>query len=174
MHGNNAPAGFNDNSQAAMPLLTQGMVEDDGGAALAVTQSDRRAPAANRDVMVSDAVVDGGTRVMSADDMAEDFDAAADAGSGADVVKSWVVMSGKTLREVLGEWAENAGWDLVWNTSREYPISASAVFEGRFMDVSSALVRNFARATPVPHARFYKGNKVLVISTLEDGDSNAY
>ncbi len=85
-----------------------------------------------------------------------------------DQVRSWVVANGQTLREVLQNWANKEGWDLVWATSREYPIEASAVFKGRFVDVASALVRNFARATPVPYAKFYKGNRVLVISTNEE------
>ena len=84
-----------------------------------------------------------------------------------DQVRSWVVANGQTLREVLQDWCNKEGWDLVWATSREYPIEASAVFKGRFVDVASALVRNFARATPVPYAKFYKGNRVLVISTSE-------
>lgn len=85
-----------------------------------------------------------------------------------DQVRSWVVANGQTLREVLQDWCNKEGWDLVWTTSREYPIEASAVFRGRFVDVASALVRNFARATPVPYAKFYKGNRVLVISTTEE------
>lgn len=85
-----------------------------------------------------------------------------------DQVRSWVVASGQTLREVLQDWCNKEGWDLIWATSREYPIEASAVFKGRFVDVASALVRNFARATPIPYAKFYKGNRVLVISTTEE------
>jgi hypothetical protein len=84
-----------------------------------------------------------------------------------DEVRSWVVASGSTLRSVLQEWADQEGWDLVWATSREFPIEASAVFRGRFVDVASAVVRNFARATPIPHAKFYNGNRVLVITTNE-------
>ena len=82
-----------------------------------------------------------------------------------DQVRSWVVTSGQTLREVLQEWSDKEGWDMVWATSREYPVQASAVFKGRYMDVASALVRNFSRATPAPYAKFYKGNRVVVIST---------
>ena len=85
-----------------------------------------------------------------------------------DQVRSWVVASGQTLREVLQSWCDKEGWDLVWATSREYPIQASAVFKGRFVDVASAVVRNFERAIPVPYAKFYKGNRVLVISTTEE------
>ena len=86
----------------------------------------------------------------------------------ADQVRSWVVANGQTLREVLQSWCDKEGWDLVWTTEREYPIEASAVFKGRFVDVASALVRNFARATPIPYAKFYKGNRVLVVSTTGD------
>lgn len=85
-----------------------------------------------------------------------------------DQVRSWVVANGQTLREVLQSWCDKEGWDLVWTTPREYPIEASAVFKGRFVDVASALVRNFGRATPVPYAKFYKGNRVLVVSTTEE------
>jgi len=85
-----------------------------------------------------------------------------------DSVRSWVVANGQTLREVLQTWCDKEGWDLVWATSREYPIQASAVFKGRFVDVASAVVRNFGRATPAPHAKFYKGNRVLVISAPEE------
>lgn len=85
-----------------------------------------------------------------------------------DQVRSWVVANGQTLREVLQSWCDKEGWDLVWTTPREYPIEASAVFKGRFVDVASALVRNFGRATPIPYAKFYKGNRVLVISTTEE------
>jgi len=85
-----------------------------------------------------------------------------------DQVRSWVVASGQTLREVLQSWCDKEGWDLVWATSREYPIQASAVFKGRFVDVASAVVRNFGRAMPVPYAKFYKGNRVLVVSTTEE------
>jgi hypothetical protein len=80
----------------------------------------------------------------------------------------WVVASGQTLRDVLQDWSDREGWTLAWATGYEYPIAASAVFKGDFMDATSAVVRNFSRATPAPYAKFYKGNKVLVVSTAED------
>ncbi len=156
---------------------------DEGGQVLAdgvaVAESGR---------MVSDGVVmsDDGTvyvkegKEVSSDALATvveemnmeiEVDESADAEAPAvvtDQVRSWVVANGQTLREVLQSWCDKEGWDLVWTTPREYPIEASAVFKGRFVDVASALVRNFGRATPVPYAKFYKGNRVLVISTTEE------
>lgn len=108
---------------------------------------------------------------VSSETIEFDVDQSADAESPKEIkdqVRSWVVASGQSLREVLQNWCDKEGWDLVWATAREYPIEASAVFKGRFVDVSSALVRNFGRATPVPYAKFYKGNRVLVISTTEE------
>ena|GEM_PF-3248741 len=89
-----------------------------------------------------------------------------------DVVRDWVAKEGMTLRETLQQWADIEGWELVWNTNREYPLRASAIFRGRFKDVSSAIIRSFSRATPQPMAKYYFGNRVLVIRTLEEHDAN--
>ncbi len=85
-----------------------------------------------------------------------------------DEIKDWVATEGSTLRGLLTEWGDEAGWRVVWNMDRDYTLEAGAVFRGRFMDVSAALLRSFARARPAPKGVFYKGNKVLVISTRED------
>lgn len=92
--------------------------------------------------------------------------------SGDEAVEDWLAEEGNTLRGLLTEWSERAGWRLVWKSNRNYTLSAGAMFRGRFADVSSALIRSFARARPAPLATFYKGNRVLVVETKED--ENAY
>ncbi len=87
-------------------------------------------------------------------------------------VRDWVAKEGFTLREILKKWAEVEGWEVAWNTKREYPLKASVIFRGRFKDVSAALIRTFSRATPQPIARFFFGNKVLVVKTLEVHDAS--
>lgn len=89
-----------------------------------------------------------------------------------DPVQDWLAEEGQNLKALLTEWSEKSGWRLVWNTNRNYVLSAGAMFRGRFADVSSALIRAFARARPAPVATFYKGNRVLVVETMED--ENAY
>ncbi len=89
-----------------------------------------------------------------------------------DPVEDWLAEEGKTLKTLLTEWSDRAGWRLVWNSNRNYTLTAGAMFRGRYADVSSALIRAFARAKPAPIATFYKGNRVLVVETLED--ENAY
>ena len=87
-------------------------------------------------------------------------------------VKDWVAAEGTTLRSLLLEWGDRVGWRIVWNMDRDYALEAGAVFRGRFVDVAAALLRSFARATPAPKGVFYKGNKVLVISTREDENAD--
>ncbi len=181
-----------------MPLLHREVLEDDGGNVLALSRSGRRICAKYADgydaylarnglvertadggivtgagvinVNGITSYVDGDTVLVAGDtEISVDISADAEpANAIKDQVRSWVVASGQTLREVLQSWCDKEGWDLVWATSREYPIQASAVFKGRFVDVASAVVRNFERAIPVPYAKFYKGNRVLVISTTEE------
>ena len=82
--------------------------------------------------------------------------------------KDWLAEEGQSLKQLLTQWSEEAGWRLIWKTNRNYTLNAGAMFRGNFADVSSALVRAFARARPAPIATFYKGNRVLVIETMED------
>ena len=89
-----------------------------------------------------------------------------------DPVQDWYAEEGQNLKVLLTKWSEESGWRLVWNTNRNYVLNAGAMFRGRFADVSSALIRAFARARPAPIATFYKGNRVLVVETMED--ENAY
>jgi len=193
-HPYQAPSGFNIfESQAEMPLMHTEMMEDDGGSILAISRSnkskaknikdikdindikeDKIITATNNDVVIDteiseDTKISKNNNKFEVEEATDISDAKTPSVAPApDQVRSWVVASGQTLREILQEWCDKEGWDLVWNTSREYPIQASAVFKGRFLDVTSALVRNFSRATPIPYAKFFKGNRVLVITTTEE------
>ena len=89
-----------------------------------------------------------------------------------DTILTWEAKEGDNLRELLTAWSSKAGWKLLWNTNRNYTLSAGVMFKGKFTDVSSALVRAFARARPAPIATYYKGNRVIVVETMEN--ENAY
>ena len=180
LHGTQIPAGFDDECNGAeMPLLNREMLEDDGASILTVSRSGRADCTQYRDgydaFVAKMGMSEEELAAVNEEAAALDAEIAVDVSADAepapvltDQVRSWVVANGQTLREVLQDWCNKEGWDLVWATSREYPIEASAVFKGRFVDVASALVRNFARATPIPYAKFYKGNRVLVVSTNEE------
>lgn len=84
----------------------------------------------------------------------------------------WTAKAGDTLRGLLMQWAEKSGWTVIWKLDRDYHLEAGVIFRGTFTEVSGALIRSFARATPAPIGTFYKGNRVLVISTQEDENAN--
>ncbi|MDR1693594.1 MAG: toxin co-regulated pilus biosynthesis Q family protein [Lactobacillaceae bacterium] len=121
---------------------------------------------------IEEEVMDYEDQISMTDSSKDGMDNDYDSGTADDPVEDWLAEEGQTLRNVLTEWSEKAGWRLVWNTNRNYNITAGAMFRGRFADVSSALIRAFARARPAPIATFYKGNRVLVVETMED--ENAY
>lgn len=95
-----------------------------------------------------------------------------DASEESSTNKDWLAEEGQSLKELLTMWSDEAGWRLIWKTNRNYTLNAGAMFRGNFADVASALIRAFARARPAPIATFYKGNRVLVVETMED--ENAY
>jgi len=179
------PAGFDYECthNAEFPLMRREMMEDDGGTVLAVSRSPRtmcnnqradsydefaaRAGFAAEPKTTCNQNVSSDTRPEIDVKVNEYVDAEPNE-QVQNQVRSWVVANGQTLRQVLQSWCDKEGWDLVWTSSREYPIEASAVFKGRFIDVASALIRNFERATPIPYAKFYKGNRVVVVSTNEE------
>ena len=177
INGPQIPAGFDYEcaNNAEMPLMRREMMEDDGGSVLAMSRSGRKTCNKNADSYAVFAERAGFKPTCNKTSESSDTELSVNeyvddeaSAKVQDQVRSWVVANGQTLREVLQGWCDKEGWDLVWTTSREYPIEASAVFKGRFVDVASALVRNFERATPIPYAKFYKGNRVLVISTTEE------
>ena len=128
--------------------------------------------------MIEGEVIDYETEVATVDngEMEQIYEEGASGSDGEfvsdDPVQDWLAEEGKSLKTILTEWCDRSGWRLVWNTNRNYNLTAGAMFSGRFADVSSALVRAFARARPAPIATFYKGNRVLVVETMED--ENAY
>ena len=92
--------------------------------------------------------------------------------NAAEEIRDWPADAGQTVRGLLVAWAENSGWNVVWNLDRDYKLEAGVVFRGTFLDVAAALVRSFARANPPPIATFYKGNRVIVVHTREDENGN--
>ncbi|MFI3242351.1 MAG: toxin co-regulated pilus biosynthesis Q family protein [Alphaproteobacteria bacterium] len=114
----------------------------------------------------------GDEETTSYSDESSTQELASDEVSLEDPVEDWLAEEGVTLKELLSQWSDKSGWRLIWKTNRNYTLTAGAMFRARFADAASALVRAFARARPAPVATFYKGNRVLVIETMED--ENAY
>jgi hypothetical protein len=75
----------------------------------------------------------------------------------------WHARADQTLDQVLGDWADKAGWTLIFKSPMIYELQASADFEGNFLEAASSLIRS-VRAVPQPIATFYRGNNTLVVT----------
>ena len=82
----------------------------------------------------------------------------------------WMVEAGvhKTLRGVLESWARQAGWTLVWNSTRDYAVGSSpeqadnAVFHGGFLEAVDQLLAGDTTRRALS-ALAYTANSHLVI-----------
>lgn len=84
----------------------------------------------------------------------------------------WIARKGRSLREILTEWSRASGWTIAWRADSEYFLQASAEFQGEFIDAASTLLESFQNASPPVQARFFKGNKALVVTTPDNADLN--
>lgn len=81
----------------------------------------------------------------------------------------WVMsLSDGTVRKALKKWADEAGWQLIWNANIDFPIKASMVIDGPF----DYAVNEICRASQSTNTRivgeFHPKNKVVVISAQDD------
>lgn len=167
-NGSNAPAAAYGNAPA-IGNAPAGQTNGYGSNGYNNQPAAGNAPAANgqvQNVQNVPNVPNGNTAVNNYQN--EDEDASEESSTN----KDWLAEEGQSLKELLTMWSDEAGWRLIWKTNRNYTLNAGAMFRGNFADVASALIRAFARARPAPIATFYKGNRVLVIETMED--ENAY
>jgi hypothetical protein len=74
----------------------------------------------------------------------------------------WNLNTGdKTLKAAIERWAQEAGWNVLWELGVDYPIAAAASLSGNFEEAVSAVVRSMEQADVPPKAIFYRGNHVL-------------
>lgn len=82
---------------------------------------------------------------------------------------TWRAVRGENLDQVLSDWADRAGWTVVFNSQIIYEMQAGAEFTGEFTEAVAGLVRS-VRARPMPVVTFYRGNNVAVVSNSVDGN----
>lgn len=90
-------------------------------------------------------------------------------GGGAPAGGTWVAKKDQTLRGVLADWAQRAGWNVVYQSGFEYRLEAGAAFGGDFMQATGDLVRSMQSARPVVTATFHTGNKTVLIANDNAG-----
>jgi hypothetical protein len=71
--------------------------------------------------------------------------------------------SDKSLRTTLTRWAEAGGWQIAWELTVDYPVTAGASLGGSFEEAVVTIVKSMEQAETPLKAIFYKGNRVVRI-----------
>ncbi|EEV0560505.1 hypothetical protein EYD34_004598 [Escherichia coli] len=86
--------------------------------------------------------------------------------TSANVLNTWSVYKGQTLNNVLAQWANIAGWDLVWDSGQTYKLRAAASFEHlSFEQAVQELFDAVGSTDPKLYVTLYKKNKVILVSS---------
>ncbi len=76
---------------------------------------------------------------------------------------AYAVIKGSYLKATLEGWCREAGWDLIWDSSSDYQLGASAAFHQDFEGAVTSLIDSIYFNNPEITATLYRGNKVLHI-----------
>ena len=76
---------------------------------------------------------------------------------------NWHIHAGANLRIVLSNWTKIAGWNLIWQTPKDYNIQIPVTLIGSFEQVIHQLMDSVNRTNPEIEALLYQRNKVVVI-----------
>ncbi len=71
--------------------------------------------------------------------------------------------SDKSLRGTLQRWSEAGGWQLSWELTVDFPVSAGASIGGSYEEAVVTIVKSMEKAETPLKAIFYKGNRVVRI-----------
>jgi hypothetical protein len=77
---------------------------------------------------------------------------------------SWEIrLSDATISRALRRWGEQAGYQVVWSSPKDFPIAASAVFTGDFHDALRSVVESLAQSDSPVMAVYYLNNVVQIV-----------
>ena len=82
-----------------------------------------------------------------------------------DTLPIWEVSTGQSLRTVLQAWTKREGWQLSWETNYDYPLAASARFQGPFLDALASVAKAFQSAEPPLRVMVYRENRSIRVKT---------
>jgi hypothetical protein len=76
----------------------------------------------------------------------------------------WVLTSGDTIQKDLSAWAAKAGWNIVWNVSKDWVVPSNSVFSGEFQNAAEQVIKTLASNGALVHAQLYLANKTMVVT----------
>ncbi len=87
--------------------------------------------------------------------------------------EQWQVqLTDQTMSILLRRWAAQAGWQLVWEADRDYPIDSNFTLQGDFLTVLESVMRSVQRSDYPLQAVANTRTRVLRIVRYLDGQRN--
>ncbi len=80
------------------------------------------------------------------------------------VAPTWTLRVNHPVSEELMHWAGSAGWHVRWNGTRDWVVPVTTTMRGSFVTVARTLLHDLNRQGAKIDARFYYGNKTLVVT----------
>ena len=85
-------------------------------------------------------------------------------------VQQWQVRRADvSVRRMLQRWAQEAGWQLVWDAPRDFPIETELQLSGRIEQVVSAVVESLATTDYPVQARINSELRIIRIGRYLEG-----
>jgi hypothetical protein len=78
----------------------------------------------------------------------------------------FTVNPGETLRGVLTRWADASGWQVVWEASNDYSLSAPASFPSDFREATTRLMESLQSNGAPFGAELYNANRVVRVTRV--------
>lgn len=84
------------------------------------------------------------------------------------VTTSYELRAGETLRQALTRWAADSGWQIIWQSSKDYRIEASMVFPRGtdFREAARSTARSIWAVNPTFKLKAYRNN-VMVLEEVQ-------
>lgn len=73
----------------------------------------------------------------------------------------------KTIKKTLQKWSNNSGWQLIWKSNVDFPITANAKITGSYQDAIIEVCRSSQLTGAKIEAVFHPKNNVVVIQTQD-------
>lgn len=83
---------------------------------------------------------------------------------------SWTLTKGGSVSSGLREWAQQAGWTLVWDMPKDWVVPNGVVFQGDFASAASQVIEALSKNGADVRADVYAANKTFVVH--QAGGSN--
>ncbi|MFO3796366.1 MAG: toxin co-regulated pilus biosynthesis Q family protein, partial [Anaerolineales bacterium] len=78
-------------------------------------------------------------------------------------IQVWKAEAGTTLRDVLTGWAKKARWELVWDSSIDYPIQATFIQYGDFLSAAQKTIELYKKASDPLYGDAYPDQRLIII-----------